>query len=196
MIHHAAKKLIGAAIVLAGAAYAATKWKHGKTAGGMVPVTPHGSTVTPSGGVVPPSSSSSSGGATGAVNVKQAQTWLNQLGYASPPLTVDGVAGPLTQAATRTAQRALGVTVDGIIGPQTYAALQSAAASSAGGDPNTDTSGTDGAAIAYDPGGLTDTDPGGSADGGTDPSDASAILSGATSGGAAAITDAALALLG
>jgi peptidoglycan hydrolase-like protein with peptidoglycan-binding domain len=55
--------------------------------------------------------------------IKLAQAKLNALGFATPPLVVDGNAGPLTQAATKKFQNSKGLTADGIIGPQTLAAL-------------------------------------------------------------------------
>lgn len=50
------------------------------------------------------------------------QQRLNQLG-ANPPLSVDGVNGPLTQAAIRAFQSSHGLTPDGIVGPLTLTAL-------------------------------------------------------------------------
>lgn len=63
--------------------------------------------------------------------IKAAQHFLNQNGYASPPLAEDGDAGPLTQAATRRFQQYCGLTVDGQIGPQTLGAMGIAATPSA-----------------------------------------------------------------
>lgn len=57
-----------------------------------------------------------------AADIKAVQAKLNALG-ANPPLTVDGAAGPMTQAAVRGFQQANGLTADGIIGPQTMGAL-------------------------------------------------------------------------
>jgi peptidoglycan hydrolase-like protein with peptidoglycan-binding domain len=56
-----------------------------------------------------------------AAVIQQAQAKLNSLGYG--PLTVDGIAGPMTQAATKRFQSDKGLTADGIIGPQTLGAL-------------------------------------------------------------------------
>ncbi len=55
--------------------------------------------------------------------IQAAQRYLNQHGYASPPLAEDGDAGPLTQAATRRFQASKGLTIDGQIGPQTLGAM-------------------------------------------------------------------------
>jgi peptidoglycan hydrolase-like protein with peptidoglycan-binding domain len=58
------------------------------------------------------------------VTLKDVQAALNTLGQ-SPPLTIDGLNGPLTQAAVKAFQTAHGLTVDGIAGPQTKAAIAS-----------------------------------------------------------------------
>ncbi len=55
--------------------------------------------------------------------IEQVQQTLNDLGW-SPALTVDGSAGPLTQAAVRSYQAQHGLTVDGLIGPQTLASMK------------------------------------------------------------------------
>jgi peptidoglycan hydrolase-like protein with peptidoglycan-binding domain len=47
---------------------------------------------------------------------------------ATEPLTVDGVYGPVTRAATEVFQRTQGITVDGLAGPETLAAFASAPA--------------------------------------------------------------------
>lgn len=54
------------------------------------------------------------------------QNALNTLGYG--PLAVDGILGPLSQAAVRKFQTDHSLTVDGIAGPQTKAALTAALA--------------------------------------------------------------------
>lgn len=61
-------------------------------------------------------------GATGQW-VEQLQTALNQFGQS---LSVDGIFGPKTHAATLNFQAEQGLGVDGIVGPQTWGALQSA----------------------------------------------------------------------
>lgn len=74
-------------------------------------------------------SSSAPGGTppTTVTSVKDVQRALNYLNIASPPLAEDGVAGPLTKAATRTFQTDNPpLAVDGIAGPQTKAALYAA----------------------------------------------------------------------
>jgi GH24 family phage-related lysozyme (muramidase) len=59
------------------------------------------------------------------VDIKQAQLWLNDLGY--PLGRADGIRGPRTIAAVRRFQQDHGtLKVDGIIGPATLAALQRA----------------------------------------------------------------------
>lgn len=58
-------------------------------------------------------------------SVTEVQHALNQLG-ATPPLEVDGVAGPKTIAAVKSFQKQAGITVDGIVGPETDAALEHA----------------------------------------------------------------------
>ena len=59
------------------------------------------------------------------VDLKQAQLWLNDLGYDLG--RADGIPGPRTEAATKRFQRDHGnLRVDGIIGPATLAALQRA----------------------------------------------------------------------
>jgi hypothetical protein len=50
------------------------------------------------------------------------QARLNVLG-ANPPLTVDGISGPMTVAAIKAFQQSKGLTPDGIVGPLTLAAL-------------------------------------------------------------------------
>jgi hypothetical protein len=59
-------------------------------------------------------------GATGAM-VKSLQRLLNKLGFG--PLDVDGIFGPLTQAAVTRFQRAKKLGADGVVGPKTWAAL-------------------------------------------------------------------------
>ena len=59
-------------------------------------------------------------------DVRQVQTWLNQVrarvsGFA--PLVVDGIFGPITQGAVTAFQRHFGLTPDGIVGPITWAEL-------------------------------------------------------------------------
>ncbi|MER7704966.1 peptidoglycan-binding protein [Kitasatospora sp. NPDC097605] len=54
--------------------------------------------------------------------VKQAQCYLNS-SLTGEPLVVDGVFGPVTDAATRRFQVCAKITVDGIIGPQTWSFL-------------------------------------------------------------------------
>jgi peptidoglycan hydrolase-like protein with peptidoglycan-binding domain len=56
------------------------------------------------------------------VDYKAVQTRLNALG-ANPPLTVDGVYGPMSKNSVMNFQRSKGLTVDGVVGPQTLAAL-------------------------------------------------------------------------
>ena len=61
-------------------------------------------------------------GSTGA-EVVALQLQLNSRARASLPLAVDGIFGPLTQAAVLAFQRQAGLTPDGIVGPLTQAAL-------------------------------------------------------------------------
>ncbi len=56
------------------------------------------------------------------MNVNEIQQALNELG-ASPPLAVDGVNSPATQAAVTAFQKANSLTADGIVGPATGAAI-------------------------------------------------------------------------
>jgi peptidoglycan hydrolase-like protein with peptidoglycan-binding domain len=67
--------------------------------------------------------------ATGAVTPQQiatAQKALADVGCYTGP--IDGIYGPVTDAAIRSFQQAKGLTVDGVVGPQTLAALQQAQA--------------------------------------------------------------------
>jgi peptidoglycan hydrolase-like protein with peptidoglycan-binding domain len=61
------------------------------------------------------------------IDVRAVQARLNELG-ANPQLTVDGSAGPMTQAAIVAFQQAAGLTPDGVVGPMTLAALGMSAA--------------------------------------------------------------------
>ncbi len=61
-------------------------------------------------------------------SIEWVQAEFNKLGFATPALTVDGLDGPATRAATCAFQAKAGVGVDGEIGPQTVAALEKAAA--------------------------------------------------------------------
>lgn len=54
------------------------------------------------------------------------QMKLNALGFASPPLSVDGMSGEKTRAAVEAFQAKAGIDVDGDAGPNTVAALQAA----------------------------------------------------------------------
>jgi peptidoglycan hydrolase-like protein with peptidoglycan-binding domain len=55
--------------------------------------------------------------------IEAVQTKLNALGFANPPLTIDGASGPMTETAVKAFQQSLGLTADGIIGAQTLGAL-------------------------------------------------------------------------
>lgn len=55
-------------------------------------------------------------------DISSVQTRLNALG-ASPPLTVDGISGPRTDAAIRAFQQSRGLEADGVVGPLTLTAL-------------------------------------------------------------------------
>lgn len=56
--------------------------------------------------------------------VRDLQSRLTALGMAPGP--IDGIFGPLTEAAVRRFQASRGLTVDGIVGPATFVALQAA----------------------------------------------------------------------
>jgi peptidoglycan hydrolase-like protein with peptidoglycan-binding domain len=58
--------------------------------------------------------------------IATAQKALAAVGCYTGP--IDGVYGPVTDAAIRSFQQAKGLTVDGVVGPQTLAALQTAQA--------------------------------------------------------------------
>jgi len=61
---------------------------------------------------------------------RQIQHALNLLGVVSPPLVEDGINGPKTIAAVKAFQSAHGLTVDGIAGPLTQGAITTALATS------------------------------------------------------------------
>jgi len=61
----------------------------------------------------------------GAAPVRKLQRRLERLGHGPGP--VDGLYGPLTEAAVERFQRASGLQVDGIVGPLTRRALRTAA---------------------------------------------------------------------
>jgi peptidoglycan hydrolase-like protein with peptidoglycan-binding domain len=71
-----------------------------------------------------PPGDGSSGGLTTVRSVAAQQRAVNGLGH-SPPLTVDGVFGPLTDAGVRWLQGRVGVAADGLWGPRTEAAYVS-----------------------------------------------------------------------
>lgn len=56
-------------------------------------------------------------------SLEWAQARLNALGFARPPLPVDGLDGRLTENALRHFQQAKGLYIDGELGPQSIAAL-------------------------------------------------------------------------
>src|SRR5271157_2176428 len=61
----------------------------------------------------------------GAMSTLDVQKALNSLG-AAPPLTEDGINGPLTTNAVEAFQKTMGIQVDGVVGPQTVAAINTA----------------------------------------------------------------------
>jgi peptidoglycan hydrolase-like protein with peptidoglycan-binding domain len=56
--------------------------------------------------------------------IKYAQTACNLILNLSPPLVVDGIYGPKTEAAIKSLQQNLGVSVDGLFGKVTEAAVK------------------------------------------------------------------------
>lgn len=70
-----------------------------------------------------PPGDGSSGGLTTVRSIASQQSAVNGLGY-SPPLDVDGVFGPLTDAGVRWLQTRVGATADGLWGPNTEAAYK------------------------------------------------------------------------
>jgi peptidoglycan hydrolase-like protein with peptidoglycan-binding domain len=79
---------------------------------------PTGTPTPPPPVVTPPTA----GPAGWAASVKVIQRELNRWPF-SPVLAEDGNAGPLTEAAVKTFQRAAGLLVDGVAGPRTYRAV-------------------------------------------------------------------------
>src|SRR5262249_37717308 len=67
----------------------------------------------------------SNGGVT-PQQIATAQKALADVGCYTGP--IDGLYGPVTDAAIRNFQQAMGLTVDGVVGPQTLAALEQAQA--------------------------------------------------------------------
>ena len=57
--------------------------------------------------------------------VQEVMKFHDQSGGEAPPVQVDGIFGPKTDAFVRGFQSALGITVDGIVGPITWRALVS-----------------------------------------------------------------------
>lgn len=93
---------------------------------GMVYAPPGSITAAPNGGVMQPAPIvvSPTGVSSVAIGTtKDVQHALNTLGYASPPLTEDGILGPITIAAIKSFQSKNGLVVDGNAGPATKAAL-------------------------------------------------------------------------
>jgi hypothetical protein len=68
--------------------------------------------------------------------VQQAQRLLNTKTMPPPRLAVDGIFGPLTEAATRSFQKQKRILVDGIIGPQTWGKLLENGAGNGSGGPS------------------------------------------------------------
>lgn len=62
-------------------------------------------------------------------DVKKLQTALNELGYDLGAPGVDGIIGPITEAAIKAFQEANGIIADGVVGPETLAALEKAGTS-------------------------------------------------------------------
>jgi peptidoglycan hydrolase-like protein with peptidoglycan-binding domain len=91
-------------------------------AAGASPAPVASSAPAPAGPMLPAASLPS------VVTVQDVQSALNRLGVPSPPLKVDGIAGPLTQGAVKLFQMQHGLTIDGVAGPLTKAALAAALA--------------------------------------------------------------------
>lgn len=94
--------------------------KTGTSSDALSPAAAHA--VQPPGQGAYTNASYTTGGAMSTLDVQKA---LNSLG-AAPPLTEDGINGPLTTNAVRAFQQTMGIQVDGVVGPQTVAAINTA----------------------------------------------------------------------